>query len=123
MAEEYLHDLYYNPRKSGKFWQGGGCLPCRKFQLSRNKIRTWLRQQDTYTLHRLVRYRFKKNRVIFGGIDKEWEADLVIMDSLSKENNGCKYILTVIDVLSKYAWVEPLKTKSGENLVKAFQKS
>ena len=76
------------PRKSGKFWQGGGCLPCRKFQLSRNKIRTWLRQQDTYTLHRLVRYRFKKNRVIFGGIDKEWEADVVIMDSLSKENNG-----------------------------------
>ncbi len=44
------------------------------------------------------------------------------MDSLSKENNGYKYILTVIDVFSKYAWVEPLKTKSGENLVKAFEK-
>ena len=56
------------------------------------------------------------------GIDKEWEADLVIMDSISKENNGYKYILTVIDVLSKYAWVEPLKTKSRENLVKAFEK-
>ena len=42
--------------------------------------------------------------------------------SLSKENNGYKYILTVIDVLPKYAWVEPLKTKSGENLVKAFAK-
>ena len=52
---------------------------------------------------------------------KRREADLVIMDSLSKENNGFKYILTVIDVLSKYAW-EPLKTKSGENLVKAFEK-
>ena len=47
---------------------------------------------------------------------------LVIMDSLSKENNGYKYVLTVIDVLSKYAWVGPLKTKSGENLVKAFEK-
>ena len=60
--------------------------------------------------------------MIVGGIDKEWEADLVIMDSLSKNNNGYKYILTVIDVLSKYAWVEPLKTKFGENLVKAFEK-
>ena len=35
---------------------------------------------------------------------------------------GFKYILTVIDVLSKYAWAEPIKTKTGENLVKAFEK-
>ena len=126
MAEEYLHDLYYKPESPASF--GGveavyrAAIEDGKFQLSRNKIRTWLRQQDTYTLHRPVRYRFKRNRVIVGGIDKEWEADLVIMDSLSKENNGYKYILTVTDVLSKYAWVDPLKTKSGENLVKAFEK-
>ena len=55
-------------------------------------------------------------------MDEEWEADLVIMDSISKANKGCNYILTVIDVLSKFAWVEPIKTKSGENLVKAFEK-
>jgi hypothetical protein len=30
--------------------------------------------------------------------------------------------LTVIDVLSKYAWVEPIKTKTGESLVQAFGK-
>jgi hypothetical protein len=44
------------------------------------------------------------------------------MDSLSKYNNGFKYILTVIDVLSKYAWAEPIKTKTGENIVKALRK-
>ena len=44
------------------------------------------------------------------------------MDSLSKHNNGYKYILTVIDVLSKYAWIEPLKTKTGESLVEAFSR-
>ncbi|CAB4000451.1 uncharacterized transposon-derived [Paramuricea clavata] len=44
------------------------------------------------------------------------------MDSLSKYNNGFKYVLTVIDVLSKYAWAEPIKTKTGENLVKTFEK-
>ena len=73
-----------------------------------------MKQQDTYILHKPVCYRFNRNRVIVGGIDKEWEADLV-MDSLSKENTSYKYILTVIDLFSKYAWVEPLKTKSGEN--------
>ncbi|CAB4042433.1 uncharacterized transposon-derived, partial [Paramuricea clavata] len=93
-----------------------------KHQISRNKIRLWLQKQDTYTLHKPVRYRFKRNRVIVGAIDEQWEADLVIMDSISKYNNGFKYILTVIDVLSKYAWAEPIKTKTGENLVKAFEK-
>ena len=72
-------------------------------------------KQYTYTLHKPVRYRFKRNRVIVGAIDEQWEADLVIMDSLSKYNNGFK-------LLSKYAWAEPIKTKTGENLVKAFEK-
>ena len=44
------------------------------------------------------------------------------MDSLAKYNNNYRYILTVIDVLSKYAWVEPIKAKTGENLVSAFGK-
>jgi hypothetical protein len=91
-----------------------------RHQISRNKIRTWLQKQDTYTLHKPVRYRFKRNRVIVGAVDEQWEADLGIMDSLSKYNNNYRYILTVIDVLSKYSWVEPIKRKAGENLVRAF---
>ena len=42
------------------------------------------------TLHKPVRHRFKRNKVIVGAVDEEWEADLV-MDSLSKENNGYDY--------------------------------
>ena len=37
-------------------------------------------------------------------------------------NRGYNYILTVIDVLPKFVSIEPIKTKSGENLVKAFEK-
>ena len=59
-----------------------------KYQISRNKICLWLQKQDTYTLHKPVRYRFKRNRVIVGANDEQWEANLVIMDSLSKYNNG-----------------------------------
>ena len=69
-----------------------------------------------------MRYRFRRNRVIVGAMDDEWEADLVIMDSLSQQNNGYKYILTVIDVVSKYAWVEAIKAKTGKNLGKAFER-
>ena len=126
MAEKYLSQIYYNRESPASF---GGVDSIYhvvrdegKHQISRNKIRLWLQKQDTYTLHKPVRYRFKRNRVIVGAIDEQWEADLVSMYSLSKYNNGFKYILTVIDVLSKYAWAEPIKTKTGENLVKAFEK-
>ena len=39
--------------------------------------------------------------------------DLVDMNKLSTHNDGFKYIMVVIDVLSKYAWSEPLKSKHG----------
>ena len=40
----------------------------------------------------------------------------------SRFNQGHHYILTVIDVLSKYGWALPLKTKSGTEVTKAFTK-
>ena len=84
-----------------------------KYQIFRNKTRLWLQKQDTYTLHKPVRYRFRRNSVKVGAMDDEWEADLIIIDSLSQQNSGYKYVLTVIDVLSKYAWVEAIKAKTG----------
>ena len=101
MVEQYLHDLYYNPKSPASF--GGVDAVYRtvkidgKFKISRNRIKNLLKQQDTYTLHKPVRHRFKRNKVIVGAMDEKWKADLVIMYSLSKSNNG---ILTVIDVLS-----------------------
>ena len=49
-------------------------------------------------------------------------ADLVEVQPLAKYNQGIRYLLTVLDVLSKYAWVQPLKAKTGVALVKAFNK-
>ena len=43
------------------------------------------------------------------------------MQSLSKYNKGIKYLLCAIDMLSKYAWVVPLKDKTGNTIVNAFQ--
>ena len=43
------------------------------------------------------------------------------MQSLSKYNKGIKYLLCAIDMLSKYAWVVPLKDKRVNTIVNAFQ--
>ena len=42
-------------------------------------------------------------------IDEIWAADLMDMQSFSKDNNGIKYLLTVTDIFSKFVWIVPLK--------------
>ena len=48
-------------------------------------------------------------------------ADLADMQLLSKFNKGIKYLLCVIDLFSKYAFVVPLKDKKGISIFNAFQ--
>ena len=55
------------------------------------------------------------------GMDHQWVADLVDMQKLSKYNRGTKYLLTVVDALSKYAWVEPIRDKSGPKMKQAWE--
>ena len=45
---------------------------------------------------------------------------MVETQNIAKENKGIRYLLTVIDILSKYAWVQPLKDKKGPTVVQAF---
>jgi hypothetical protein len=56
------------------------------------------------------------------GVDEIWSADLVDMQYDSKDNNGFRYLLTVIDVMSKFAWAVPLKDKTGKSVAAAFEK-
>ena len=79
-------------------------------------------QQDVYTLHKPTRRRYKRSRVIVFGIGEQFQADLVDLQNLSRYIKGYKCLLTFIDIFSKYAFVLPLKTKQGQELVKAFQK-
>ena len=99
------------PPAPRRFWWCGSYLPCCKkdgFNINIKQIERWLSKQPVYTLHKPIRKHFKRNRVRVDGIDQQWQADLVDMTSLAEYNRGYKYLLTCIDVLSKYAWTTPL---------------
>ena len=64
---------------------------------------------------------FRKRRVVVNGVDEIWAADLIDMQSFAKCNGGIKYLLTVIDVFSKYGWIVPLKSKTGAEVAEAFK--
>ena len=44
------------------------------------------------------------------------------MQLINKFNNGIRFLLCVIDIFSKYAWIVPLKDKKGVTIVNTFQK-
>jgi hypothetical protein len=74
-----------------------------------------------YELHKPIKRKFDRRAVYSNGVDHLWGADLVDMPAaLTKKNDGYRYILTVIDHTSKYAWAQPLKTKTGREVANAF---
>ena len=65
--------------------------------------------------------KFRRERIIPLYKDETWSADLIDKSSLSKYNNGYNFILTVIDIFTKYAWAIPLKNKSGLSITNGFK--
>ena len=72
-------------------------------------------------LHKPIRRKIKKRRVLVNGIDIIWAADLVDMQAFSKFNRGVKYLLAVIDDFFKYGWLIRLKDKTGKSVASALQ--
>ena len=89
--------------------------------ITKNYVQGWLIKQPTYSLHRQVRINFKTQPVLVYEIDEQWQADLVDLSKLSKKNSGYKFILVIIDILSKYVWLRPLKSKKGSELKEAIE--
>ena len=111
---------YHDPRAPGSL--GGVQRFAKAHRLPLKNAQRVLERDLAYTLHKPRRRRFPTVPVIVGGLDDQWVADLVKVQPLAKYNRGIRYLLTVLDVLSKYAWVQPLKDKTGVALVHAFEK-
>ena len=73
-------------------------------------------------LHKPIIRQFKKRKVYSSFRDNIGGVDFADMQPLSKYNKGNKYLLCVIDLFSKYAWVVPIKNKKRTSIVNAFQK-
>ena len=115
-----LLSQYGDPAVAGSL---GGVVRFAKAQrLPMVKVREKLEADLGYTLHKLTRRRFRTLPVLVFAIDDQWVADLIEVGNIAKSNRGYRYLLTMVDVLSKYAWVEPVKTKTGKDVTAAFKK-
>ena len=123
--QKLIEEVYCDPKCPGSL---GGIARLWKYVKTKiSKIRkidivNFLKGRREYTLHKQQRIRFKRNRVYVSRIDQQWEADLVDMSCFSKTNNNIRYLLTVIDVLSKFAWAIPVHRKDAATICSAFRK-
>ncbi|GFT20814.1 uncharacterized transposon-derived protein F54H12.3 [Trichonephila clavipes] len=116
-----LEKVYQEPEHPGSFGGVEALFKATGGKFSRKDIKKWLSAKDSYTLHKPIKKKFKKNRVLVSRMNQQYQADLVDMQSLSKFNDGYRYLLTCICVLSKYAWAIPLHDKNAKTVVSAFE--
>ena len=117
-SDKVLRDKAFNIAKNPKYdgYQRGLASMVYKFfdkkskgsGITNNRIKQNLQLAKEF--HKSIIRNFKK-KVYSGFKDNIWSADLADMQLISKFNKGFRFLLCVIDIFSKYAWVVPLKDK------------
>ena len=79
-------------------------------------------QELAEELHKPVIRKLEKRKVYSPFIDNISGPDLTDMQLISKCNKGICFLLCIINIYIKYAWVVPLKYKKGITVTCAFQK-
>lgn len=74
-----------------------------------------------HELHKPARRNYTRRHVNIRGLDESWQADLVDMSAYASVNKGYKFLLTIIDIFSKFAWAVPLKTKNAQDVTSAMR--
>ncbi|GFV28672.1 integrase catalytic domain-containing protein [Trichonephila clavipes] len=81
--------------------------------LKKTRVRKFLSGEDPYTLHFPERYKFQRRKTIAYGVNELWQSDLVDLQKISQFNRGYRYLLTIIDVMSRYLRAFPIKDKKS----------
>jgi hypothetical protein len=73
-----------------------------------------------HEIHKPIRKPDRFRRVKVDAVNDIWSADLVDLKMYKDSNDGYQYLLTVIDLKSRYAWCEAMKNKTGKETVDAL---
>ena len=84
-------------------------------------IKQWISNQDAYSLQKSRRHRFKTANVRVSAIDEQLDIGLLSMANLADENDGVRFLLCAIDILSRKLWVRSLKIKTAKEVLRAMK--
>lgn len=114
-----MKSIWYDPKDPDSF--GGIEKLWKRVKASRNQTSKWLSSQLAYSLNKPMRKRFPTRPYKTFGVDDLWQMDLMEMIPFAKINKGNKYILTIIDLFSRFGRAIPLKSKSASDVEAAIK--
>ena len=89
-------------------------------QIPLSKIKNILTSIESYTLHR--QYHEGQRNISYSRFRRyQFQMDLCFILDGAEFNDGVKYLLTVIDTFTRYAFARPIKTKNAEEVLSAFK--
>lgn len=120
--------VYYETMNSylQKKYRQFGYPSVRKFytildkKVPESTIRDFVRSQSVAQIHQ--KKVMKQGHITADFVDERFQIDLLDMSSLSRSNQGMKWIFICVDVFSRYSWAEPMKTKQPTDTAKALTK-
>ena len=122
---DILLDLYQDAKNPNSYGSIQGLLQNAKnilLSIKRDDVVNFLKTQQAYTLHRVTNKKFLRRRVLVPKPGIIASCDLADLSSLSRYNNGYKYILVFVDVFSRFAQCVPLKRKDANSVHDALNK-
>jgi len=122
---EVLHEIYTNPSDPGAFRTAAALYKRAQAlghkEITRAQVVKFLAGQNAHTMHRQARRRYRRVPIYAHHIHQQWQADLADMNKELEWNDGVRYILVVVDTLSKYAAAQPCARKEAKHVTEAFQ--
>ena len=107
--DKQLAEIYKDPKQGllslDKFWR-----KVKKFGFPYKAVKRWYKSQQTNELH--TNKRVKEFKIISPYPMASLQADTLDLGNLAGQNHGRRYILFVIDVFSRYLWIEVMSKKS-----------
>ena len=117
--DDRIRKRYRQPGLSGSL---AGISALRRALLpERLDVSRALAGEESYTLHRPIRYRFPRRPTVVAGPGQQLQCDLVDCSAYKKHNDGTRFLFCCIDVFSKYAWVRTLQSKRGTETAAAME--
>ena len=121
ISEQKLRDIYHDPSKgyqsAEKLYQKA---KANGIKVSGRLVKEWLETQDTYTRYKPVIRKHKFQKTFVKDLADQIQMDLLDMGKYASKNKGCRWILTTVEILSRYAFTIPVYQKDTKNMTKAI---
>lgn len=117
IIEPELQNLLYNP---GTGYQSIERLYQKAKEkglyVSRRIVREWVKTQNTYTKYKPIVRKHKFQRTFVKDLTNQIQTDLVDMGKYKNQNKGYYWILTAVEILSRYAFTIPVYRKDTKSM-------